>query len=309
MKFSYILKFTIYILCMCCFTWLFPGRTEARVVQDVDGNPCWQGNSNYPFWSMGSGGGSFVDLESAGVIYIDNEGMTIQFKSYSCMYSENISELDALPWSYHGIYIRALKVNGNTTFATYIDGSKEDENFWNCSYGHAIAKMIHNALKKMAENKQVEAGYFPSENFPTMYVIHHAIDGEASTNLMQSQVIPKHTMTLMTYPILGSPLVGNIGAEEPVRIIDYELHTYPRRYLYNYRGKLYGFLSYHGEGVYSVLGENGQIEYVKTGRNNIYTHADLWLCVRNADGVEGWLPFENTDDWELSRGYGIFHPI
>lgn len=83
MKFSYILKFTIYILCMCCFTWLFPGRTEARVVQDVDGNPCWQGNSNYPFWSMGSGGGSFVDLESAGVIYIDNEGMTIQFKSYS----------------------------------------------------------------------------------------------------------------------------------------------------------------------------------------------------------------------------------
>jgi hypothetical protein len=309
MKFFKVLKFAVCILFVGCFMGLFSGITEASVYRNVNGLPCWQGNPNYPFWAMGSAGGSFLDLDSARVIHADKEGITIQFRSYSCMYSENVTKIGALPWQYHGIYVRASKVNGNATFDTYLDGWKKDEKYWASPYGHAIAKMVHAALTKAEETGKVEPGYFPYGKAPSMVVLHHAIYGEVPINLLKSQVIPKHAMSLLAKPAADSESTGTLEAGEAANIIDYELHTYPRRYIYSYQGKLYGFLSYHGEGVYSVLGENGQVEYLRTSTNQIYTNADLWLCVSNQNGAEGWVPVMGGDDWELTRLYGIFHPL
>jgi hypothetical protein len=285
-------------------------QPAAAVTEEVQR---WHNNSNYPYLSRNAQQGTFADLSSARAIDVDSEGITVQFKTYTLSESDvqaDRTEMPAkTPFEYHGLYLKKRQGDRQLTFDIYYDGEKiEEDELLHSGKGQALAQVGTAAVERLGAEKRTADGYYPYGSFPSVYVLHHAVNGELPVSPLECSVIPRQDKVILAEPRSDSYPLGVINAGSSSRIVDYELHTYPRRYLYSYEGKLYGFLAYRGEGVYSVVAEGGRIGLLRTNSNQIYTHSDLWLCVRNANGVEGWVKFENQNDWVRSKN-GIFHTV
>lgn len=86
-------------------TYVCPPAAEAAimggVIGHVDGAACYHSDINYPFWSMGNRGGSFLDVSSAYVYARTREYTEVAASNYFVMYEGDNMKAAGI------IYIRA----------------------------------------------------------------------------------------------------------------------------------------------------------------------------------------------------------
>lgn len=139
-------------------------------------------------------------------------------------------------------------------------------------------------------------------------ILHRAFNGElGEINPLSSSVIPTIDIDLHMHPDEKSKVIGKLLANTPGDIQAYELHTYPGKYSFEIDGKKGSILSYRGEGFFTVLVDNKI--YTTRLRTEQKVESDVWLCIRNRDGFEGWTKIEPFNRWAKSLpGRGMFFP-
>lgn len=149
-----------------------------------------------------------------------------------------------------------------------------------------------------------------NSHVPDTIVLHQAIDGEAMVNILRCTAKPKVNLSLYKYPEMNSKIVATAYQGDDLRIVAYELHTYPKENMVNSKVGPFAVLSYRGEGMYTIY-KNGIVKTISTKSNKYepLKRPDFWLCLRSTSGLEGWTKFKTRDDWFMSKHYGIFHPI
>lgn len=159
-------------------------------------------------------------------------------------------------------------------------------------------------------NSQNIANAALNKTVPDTIVLHQAIDGEEMVDILRCTAKPKVNLSLHKYPMDNSEVVAKAYQGDDLRIVAYELHTYPKENMINSKIGPYAILSYRGEGDYTIY-KDGIVRTIATGTNkyHVLKRPDLWLCLRSSSGLEGWTKFKTRDDWFMSQHYGIFHPI
>lgn len=150
--------------------------------------------------------------------------------------------------------------------------------------------------------KQYCAEYYGDPDYPAYIILHQAMEGDLRTNLVDCCVNPKKELTLYVNPDVNSQEVKRLIPNNYYSIIDFELHTFPRYNGFTMpNGETFTALAYRGEGFYSVLFDDGIIETVDIGTENLKlrTRPELWLHLKVSESITGWLKVEERDDWNL----------
>lgn len=117
------LKFyTISLLCMLSFMCVNVNLANAKVMEEIDGVICWNGDVNYPFWSNGNRYGSVFDRSSAYVVENDNNRVLIRLISYDIDFESNsIVGDDIEKIIYSKMTGTIILQNRKLSYDTYID--------------------------------------------------------------------------------------------------------------------------------------------------------------------------------------------
>lgn len=109
---------------------------------------------------------------------------------------------------------------------------------------------------------------------PKKIILHNTLDGELDKNPLSCGVKSKIKMKLYEYPEESSAIITELPANQHAQIKGYELHTYPFENVYSTGGQEVYFLSYMGEGRYSVF-LDGKVSIIRTETNKIKTNAEF----------------------------------
>ncbi|MDR2005903.1 MAG: hypothetical protein LBP78_01485 [Acidaminococcales bacterium] len=150
-------------------------------------------------------------------------------------------------------------------------------------------------------------GTAQAQDPPDKIILHSTVGGELSAHPLNCVVRPKKDIHLRAAPYTDSAAIATIPEGWTARITAFELHTFPYKNRVVVGNSVFYFLTYRGEGIYSVW-LDGKVQEIEMKTNQFATNGtELWLCLKSPqNGLEGWVRLENMRDWYTEKGSGIF---